>query len=130
MASSSRQPKPSILQRFNDYLDGLREEFQHQLNATSTESLSQRRFNVYLGNLTGEFKLMGLEIESLWKEIDDYREKGLFYFNTMEISYQVITISRQSRNKRRNFGIFPTIPFVLDARRKRRAPVGLLPRLS
>lgn len=60
--------------RFYDYLKCLQKEFEHRL---TNDMSSPRRFNIYVGNLKGEFELMSLEIESLQKERDEYRERGL-----------------------------------------------------
>ena len=67
------------LQRFNNYLDGLREEFDFQLKATSTSRPNPRRFNICIGNLKGEFEMMILENESLQKERDELEAKSMHF---------------------------------------------------
>jgi len=62
-------------QRFHDYLSCLQEEF----GPRSKDTSSPRRFSIYLGNLKGEFELLSLEIESLTKERDEYKERGLIF---------------------------------------------------
>ena len=56
----------SCLQRFNDYLNGLRGEFELQPNATVLKS---RRFYLRIGNLRGDFELMAEDVEALRKEV-------------------------------------------------------------
>ena len=87
MASSShRKAAPSISQRFYDYLNGLQEEFERRSNDTSTKGSGSRWFNIYLGNLKGEFELMSLEIKTLREERNEYKEKGRdFMFTIMEL---------------------------------------------
>jgi hypothetical protein len=84
MASSSKgKEKKSLGPRFYDYLNGLREEFDLQANATPRNSSRPSRFNFYLGGLEFEFELMAQEIESLQKERDEDREKGIFFSITL-----------------------------------------------
>jgi len=64
--------------RFDDYLNGLQEEFEFLSNSTPMNR-RPNRFNLYLGGLKGEFELMTLEIESLRKERYEYIEKGVYF---------------------------------------------------
>jgi len=75
MASSSS------LQRFHSYLGSLQEEFDRRSNDT----LSPRRFAICLDNLKGEFELLSLEVESLRKERDEYKEKGMTFMVTIMV---------------------------------------------
>src|SRR5260370_30514071 len=65
--------KSNLGPRFNDYLDGLSEEFELQSNAMSATSTRPRRFHVYLEGLQCEFELMADKIESLQNERDCHR---------------------------------------------------------
>ena len=94
MSSSSKGKDKCLGPRFYDYLNGLREEFDLQANATPRNSSMQSRFNYYLGGLELEFELMAQEIESLRKERDEYREKGIFVFTTLETIYVLNHASR------------------------------------
>ncbi len=77
MASSSSP------QRCHDYLNCLQEEFERRSKDTS----SSRRFSICLSNLKGEFELLSLEIESLRKERDTYKERGLIFMVTIMLRY-------------------------------------------
>ena len=77
MASSLQwNAKSSCLQRFNDYLNGLRGEFELQPKATVLRS---RRFYLLIGNLRGEFELMAEDVEALRKERNDFKAKGVYF---------------------------------------------------
>jgi hypothetical protein len=78
MAFSSNGTK-CVGPNFDDYLNGLREEFELLSNPTSTNSSRPSRFNLYLGALKGEVELMSLEIESLRKEKYEYGLKGSYF---------------------------------------------------
>jgi hypothetical protein len=80
MATSSHRKTTWNPHRFYDYLKCLQDEFEHRF---TDDMSSRRRFNIYVGNLKGEFELMSLEIESLQKERDDYRELGLGFIFTI-----------------------------------------------
>jgi hypothetical protein len=85
MASSShlKATSSSSPQRFYEYLHGLQEEFERQLDVPSTKGSSPRRFSIYLVNLKGEFELMADDINSLRKERDEYREKGVYFISPL-----------------------------------------------
>ena len=68
-------------QRFHGYLSCLQEEF----DGRSKDSSSPRRFAIFLGNLKGEFELLSLEIESLRKERDEHKVKGLVFMVTIVV---------------------------------------------
>jgi len=69
-------------QRCHDYLSCLQQEFERR----SKDLSSLDRFSICLSNLKGEFKLLYLEIESLRKERDEYKERGMFFvFTVMEL---------------------------------------------
>jgi hypothetical protein len=79
MAGPSRGSAKSSLntQRLNEYLDGLRKEFQKHSNPTlATTSPGSSRFDIFLGGLKAEIELMALEIESLQKERDKSEATG------------------------------------------------------
>ena len=71
----------SIPHRFHSYLNCLQEEFDRRSNDT----LSPRRFAICLGNLKGEFELLSLEVESLRKERNEYKEKGMTFMVTIMV---------------------------------------------
>ena len=89
MASSSKGKAKRLGPHFHDYLDGLREEFELQSSATSNNS-RPRRFNMYIECLKSEFELMAEEMESLEKERDEYKVKGMSFillsWNTVYLS--------------------------------------------
>ena len=78
MSSSSKGKAKCLTPRFHDYLNGLQKEFELRSNATSTKSSSSQRFNIFVGNLKGEFELMALDLESVREERDVYKEKGMY----------------------------------------------------
>jgi WD40 repeat protein len=82
--------------RFYDYLKCLREEFEHMF---TDDMSSRRRFNIYLGNLKGEFELVSLEIESLQKERDEYRERGLDFFYHCGFTNDLTTVEAQIKKR-------------------------------
>jgi len=104
MASSSKGLGP----RFHDYLNGLQEEFELKSGPTLTKSLRESRFNIYLGGLRHEFELMAEEIESLRRERDKYKAKGMYFVSWKHILHLVIIIIVEAQVKelqhvRRNF---------------------------
>jgi len=104
MASSSKGLGP----RFHDYLNGLQEEFELKSDPTLTKSLRERRFNIYVGGLCCEFELMAEEIESLRRERDKYKAKGMYFISWKHIPHLVIIIiveaqAKEPQDVRRNF---------------------------
>jgi len=88
MASSSQETTSSSPQRFCSYLNSLQKEFELYSNVTNPKNSNPRPFNTYLGGLKVEFDLLYLEIESLRKERDEYKERGpslIFVFIIMEL---------------------------------------------
>lgn len=84
MASSSSKGKAKYSgPTFQDYLNGLRDEFELLSNPVTTKSPRPSRFNVHLAALKGEFKLMALEIESLQKKGDEYKTKSKHFILPM-----------------------------------------------
>jgi hypothetical protein len=59
---------------FYDYLDGLREEFELSL----VKNPRPRRFAKCLDGLQFEFELMTEDIESVRKERDEFKVKGMY----------------------------------------------------
>ena len=103
---SHRKATSSSPQRFNDYLDCLREEFEVQSNTMWTKSLNPRRFNIYLANIKGEFELMAGDIESLRKERDGFEAKGMYvYYGTRAplSRYSVEAQAKELQNVRDKF---------------------------
>jgi len=92
MASSSKCLTP----RFYDYLNGLQKEFELRSNATST---SPQRFNIFVGNLKGEFELMALDLESVREERDVYKEKGMYVFCCRGILYSALIMKVEAQAK-------------------------------
>jgi len=87
MASSSHRQETtsSSLRRFCSYLNSLQKEFDLYSNTNPKDS-NLRPFNTYLGGLKVEFELLYLENESLRKERDEYKERGLiFVFTVMKL---------------------------------------------
>lgn len=124
--SSHRKATSSSPQRFNDYLNCLREEFEVQSNVIWTKSLNPRRFNIYLANIKGEFELMAGDIESLRKERDGFEAKGMYFYCDNTQRSAVI----QSRRKLKNSRMFATTSFVTDAAREQKLVLELSPPLS
>ena len=74
LASSKKIIKPkSSAPRFYDYLDGLQEEFDLSLANNSRP----RRFASYLDGLKTEFELITEDIESVQKQRDGLKVKGM-----------------------------------------------------
>ena len=92
-------------QRFYEYLDCLQEEFERRSNDTLTKDLGPCHFNIYLGNLKGEFEFMSLEIESLRRARDQYKEKS----KCCHYDHEVFVIIIQSRHKRRSSRMFAEV---------------------
>ena len=104
MASSSETLGP----RFHDYLNGLREVFELQSDPTLTKSLRANRFNIYLGGLSCEFELMAEEVESLRRERDEYKAKGMYFASwkdTLHLAFIVIVEAqaKELQDARHNF---------------------------
>ena len=59
------------VERFNTYLNCLRQEYELLANVTKSSSSA---FNIYLSNLRGEFEIRGVELEN-------YKKKGSVRFS-------------------------------------------------
>ena len=73
IAPAKNSKAKSSAPRFYDYLDGLQEEFDLSLANNSRP----RRFASYLDGLKSEFELITEDIESVQKERDGFKAKGM-----------------------------------------------------
>jgi len=85
--------------RFNDYLNGLREEF--ELLSTSSKRARPRRFNTYLDGLKCEFELLTEDVESLQKERDEFEVKGMCFVFLL-LKFLMITVKAQAMEIKNN----------------------------
>lgn len=101
--SKGKARSSSNAQRFTDYLNGLRKEFQHHANPTlATSSPGSSRFDIFLGGLKCEFELMALEIESLTKERDKFEAVGTYFVFFLPLKCFNQLLSSKPRRSRRN----------------------------
>jgi hypothetical protein len=100
-----------------------------QSNLTPTRGSRPRRFNGHLAGLKKEFDLMAQEIESLEKERDEYKTKGM-HFVLLSCECFTKLLLCQLRRKRRNFWRCAARSIVSDVERETRALLKLPPRLG
>jgi hypothetical protein len=89
--ASSKSPS----HRFYDYLSGLQEEFELELqsNPTLGKSSRPRRFNLYLEGVKCEAEVMTEDIESLRREKDELEVKSEYF---VVLSWKLLTVNSRS----------------------------------